>query len=224
MPDKESLTDKVRRLMQNTERIRNIGIIAHIDHGKTTTADGLLAGCGMLSEEKAGKTLVLDFEEIEQERQMTVKASNVNMVYQRANGDEYLINLIDTPGHVDFGGHVTRAIRAIDGAIVVVDSVEGARPQTEMTLRQALQNNVRPVLYINKIDRLVNELKLEPKAMQEWLAKIISQINGLIKLYARGEYKEKWQVNVQSETVAFGASLDNWAISISTIKETGMGF
>ncbi|MCW1291561.1 MAG: elongation factor EF-2 [Candidatus Rehaiarchaeum fermentans] len=224
MPEKESLTDKVKRLMQQTEKIRNIGIIAHIDHGKTTTADNLLAGCGMLSEEKAGKALVLDFEEIEQERQMTVKASNVNMVYERPNGEEYLINLIDTPGHVDFGGHVTRAIRSIDGAIVVVDSVEGARPQTEMTLRQALQNNVKPVLYINKIDRLVNELKLDPKAMQEWLTKIINQINNLIKSYAREEYKQKWQVSVQNETVAFGASLDNWAISISTIKETGIGF
>jgi elongation factor 2 len=224
MPEKESLTEKVMRLMKVPERIRNIGIIAHVDHGKTTTADGLLAGCGMLSEEKAGKVLVLDSEEIEQERQMTVKASNVNMVYNRGENDEYLVNLIDTPGHVDFGGHVTRAIRAIDGAIVVVDAVEGARPQTEMTLKQALQNNVRPVLYINKIDRLVTELKLEPKAMQEWLTKIIAQINTLIKTYANPEFKEKWLVSPEKNSVAFGASRDNWAISIKSMKETGVGF
>ncbi len=224
MPEKESLTDKVVRLMTQQDRIRNIGVIAHIDHGKTTTCDSLLAGCGMLSEEKAGKQLYLDSEKIEQERQMTVKSSNVNMVYERAENDEYLINLIDTPGHVDFGGHVTRAIRAIDGAIVVMDSVEGVMPQTEMVLKQALKDKVKPILYINKIDRLITELRFSPEEMQKHLIKLIVQINGFVKDMAPADMKEAWQFNVQSNTVAFGASRENWALSMKRMKETGLSF
>lgn len=224
MPEKESLTDKVVRLMGQQTRIRNIGVIAHIDHGKTTTCDSLLAGCGMLSEEKAGKQLYLDSEKVEQERQMTVKSSNVNMVYELSPGDEYLINLIDTPGHVDFGGHVTRAVRAIDGAIVVMDAVEGVMPQTEMVLKQALRDKVKPILYINKIDRLISELRFSPDDMQKHLIKLIMQINSFIKDLAPPEMKEKWQVNVQSNTVAFGASRENWALSFKRMKETGLSF
>lgn len=224
MPEKESLTDKVVRLMSQQTRIRNIGVIAHVDHGKTTTCDTLLAGCGMLSEEKAGKQLYLDSEKVEQERQMTVKSSNVNMVYERADGEEYLINLIDTPGHVDFGGHVTRAVRSIDGAIVVMDSVEGVMPQTEMVLKQALRDKVRPILYINKIDRLIMEMRFTPDEMQKHLVKLIVQINSFIKDLAPPEFKEKWQVNVQNNTVAFGASRENWALSVKRMKETGLSF
>ncbi len=224
MPEKESITEKVVRLMTHQDRIRNLGVIAHIDHGKTTTCDSLLAGCGMLSEEKAGKQLYLDSEKIEQERQMTVKSSNVNMVYELKEGDEYLINLIDTPGHVDFGGHVTRAIRAIDGAVVVMDAVEGVMPQTEMVLKQALRDKVKPILYINKIDRLITELRFSPEEMQKHLIALIVQINSFIKDLAPEEMKEKWQVNVQNNTVAFGASRDNWALSTDTMKETGLSF
>ncbi len=224
MPEKESLTEKVVRLMTQQRRIRNIGVIAHVDHGKTTTCDSLLAGCGMLSEEKAGKQLYLDSEKVEQERQMTVKSSNVNMVYELKEGDEYLINLIDTPGHVDFGGHVTRAVRAIDGAIVVMDSVEGVMPQTEMVLKQALKDKVKPILYINKIDRLITELRQTPDQMQKHLIKLILQINSFIKDLAPAEMREKWQVNVQDNTVAFGASRENWALSFKRMKETGLSF
>ncbi len=224
MPEKESLTDKVVRLMTQQSRIRNMGVIAHVDHGKTTTCDTLLAGCGMLSEEKAGKQLYLDSEKVEQERQMTVKSSNVNMVYERSEGDEYLINLIDTPGHVDFGGHVTRAVRAIDGAIVVMDSVEGVMPQTEMVLKQALRDKVKPILYINKIDRLIMEMRYTPEEMQKHLIKLITQINSFIADLAPEGLKEKWQVSVQDNTVAFGASRENWALSFKRMKETGLSF
>jgi elongation factor 2 len=224
MPEKESLTDKVMRLMNQQDRIRNIGVIAHVDHGKTTTCDTLLAGCGMLSEEKAGKQLYLDSEKIEQERQMTVKSSNVNMVYERQENDEYLINLIDTPGHVDFGGHVTRAIRAIDGAIVVMDSVEGVMPQTEMVLKQALRDKVKPILYINKIDRLITEMRFSPEDMQKHLIKLITQINSFINDLAPEDVRAKWQVSVQDNTVAFGASRDNWAMSFKRMRDTGLSF
>src|SRR3989338_9933355 len=120
----EKQIDKIKRLMTQQEKIRNIGVCAHIDHGKTTFSDNLLSGAGMLSEELAGKACALDFHEDEKERGITIDAANVSMVHD-VEGDEYLINLIDTPGHVDFGGDVTRAMRAVDGAVTLCCAVEG---------------------------------------------------------------------------------------------------
>src|SRR5207247_7892878 len=105
--------------------------------------------------------------------------------------------LIDTPGHVHVSGKVTRSLRAIDGAVVVVDSVEEVMVQTETVTRQALEERVRPVLYINKIDRLIKELKLSSEQIQERIARIIKDFNGLLDLYAEPEFKEKWKVNFE---------------------------
>jgi len=217
------MISKIKELMYQPEYIRNIGIVAHIDHGKTTLSDNLLAGAGMISAELAGDQRFLDFDEQEQARGITIDAANVSMVHSY-EGKEYLINLIDTPGHVDFGGDVTRAMRAVDGAVVVVCAVEGIMPQTETVLRQALKENVRPVLFINKVDRLINELKLDASELQERFVKIIANANKLIKNMAPEEFRDKWQVRVEDGSVAFGSAYHNWAINVPIMQETGINF
>ncbi|MBR9702751.1 GTP-binding protein, partial [Candidatus Woesearchaeota archaeon] len=137
---------------------------------------------------------------------------------------DFLINLIDTPGHVDFGGDVTRAMRAVDGAIVLSCAVEGIMPQTETVLRQALKERVKPILFINKVDRLIKELKLTPEAMQERFVKIITSVNQLIKQIAEEEYGDKWQVNVQDGSVCFGSAFHNWALSLEYMQEKNISF
>ncbi len=217
------MSDMVVRIMTQPKQIRNIAICAHIDHGKTTFSDNLLSGAGMMSEELAGKALQLDFHEDEQERGITIDTAAVNMVH-KVEGKEFLINLLDTPGHVDFGGDVTRAMRASDGCVVLSCAVEGVMPQTETVLRQALKERVKPILFINKVDRMIKELKLTPEAMQERFIKIISNVNKLIKKIAEEGYGDKWQVNVQDGSVCFGSAFHNWAMSINYMQKKGLSF
>ncbi|MCM2464827.1 elongation factor EF-2 [Methanoculleus oceani] len=223
MTRRKKMVERVTELMDKPEHIRNIGIVAHIDHGKTTLSDNLLAGAGMISEELAGRQLFMDSDEEEQARGITIDASNVSMVHEYG-GEEYLINMIDTPGHVDFGGDVTRAMRAVDGAVVVVDAVEGTMPQTETVLRQALKEGVRPVLFINKVDRLINELKVDEQEMQIRLAKVIDKVNKLIKGMNEKMYNEGWKLDAAKGTVAFGSALYNWAVSAPFMKSSGVSF
>lgn len=217
------MINKIKELMYQPKYIRNIGIVAHIDHGKTTLSDNLLAGAGMISSELAGDQRFLDFDEQEQARGITIDAANVSMVHKYKDED-FLINLIDTPGHVDFGGDVTRAMRAVDGAVVVVCAVEGIMPQTETVLRQALKENVRPVLFINKVDRLINELKLEGDELQNRFLKIIASANKLIKNMAPEEFKKEWLARVEDGSVAFGSAYHNWAINVPMMQKTGITF
>jgi len=217
------MAERIEDLMRQQDKIRNIAIAAHIDHGKTTFSDNLLAGAGMLSENTAGKQRALDFHEDEAERGITIDAASVSMIHH-VKGQTYLINLIDTPGHVDFGGDVTRAMRAVDGCVVLVCASEGVMPQTETVLRQALKELVKPVLFINKVDRLIKEVKLTPEAMQERFIKIITHVNKLIREIAPEGYKEKFQVNVADGSVAFGSAFHNWALSVPYMKEKGITF
>ena len=223
MSRRDKMIAKIKELMYHPDYIRNIGICAHIDHGKTTLSDNLLAGAGLISEELAGEALGMDTKQDEQERGITIDAANASMV-QDFEGKQYLINLIDTPGHVDFGGDVTRAMRAVDGAVVVVCAVDGVMPQTETVLKQALRENVKPVLFINKVDRLINELKLSPEELLKQLTSIIIEVNVLIKSLAPKDKKEEWMVNVEEGSVAFGSAFKNWAINIPKMQETGFTF
>jgi elongation factor 2 len=219
MGRKEDNIKKAQAIMRNPKQIRNIGTAAHIDHGKTTLSDNLIAGAGMMSEDLAGKQLMLDFDEQEQARGITINAANASMVHT-FEGKEYLINLIDTPGHVDFGGDVTRAMRALDGCIILVCAVEGIMPQTETVIRQALKERVRPVLFINKVDRLINELKVTPEQMQQRFVQIITEVNRRIATIMPEPLNKTWQVSVQDGTVGLGSAFHNWAVSAPYMKKS----
>src|SRR5881296_435959 len=195
------------------------GIVIH----NTTLSDSLIAGAGMISEELAGTQLFMDYDEQEQARGITINAAIASMVHDH-EGKQYLINLIDTPGHVDFGGDVTRAMRAIDGVIILDDAVEGVMPQTETVIRQALKERVKPVLFINKVDRLVNELKISPEAMQQRFVKIITDVNTRILKQLPDDLKDAWALKVDSGNVAFGSAFHKWAISVPYMNKTGITF
>ena len=215
--------EEIEKIMRNVEQVRNIGTLAHVDHGKTTTSDSLLMAAGLLSPKVAGKALALDYVEIEQLRQMTVKAANISL-YHEWRGKPYVINLVDTPGHVDFTGHVTRSLRMMDGGLVVVDAVEGVMTQTETVVRQALNEYVKPLLFINKVDRLIRELRLSPREVQQRFVEIVRDFNTLVELYADPEFKDKWKVDFKKGQVAFGSALHKWGLTIPIATEKGVKF
>ena len=222
----EKITERVMRVTSRPEFIRNICTSAHIHHGKTAFTDNLMAAAGQMASKYAGdldQGMMTWQHKDEQERLMTVDAANVSMIHEY-HGNEYLINLIDTPGHVDFGGNVTRAMRAIDGTIVLVCASEGIMPQTETVLKQALRERVKPVLFINKVDRLIKEMKLPPEKIQERFIKIIAQFNRLVERIAEPDFKEKWKVDIMGGSVAFGSARDNWALSFPYMNKKGVKF
>ncbi|HIG03957.1 MAG TPA: elongation factor EF-2 [Candidatus Poseidoniales archaeon] len=223
MGRKEDNIKRATEVMHILPQIRNLCIAAHIDHGKTTLSDNLIAGAGMMSEELAGKSRVLDFDEQESARGITINAASASMVHT-VDGTDYLINLIDTPGHVDFGGDVTRAMRAVDGCFILACAVEGPMPQTETVVRQALKEKVKPVLFINKVDRLINELQVTPEDMMERFKGTITKVNKLIRQFAPEEKKKEWQVSVADGTVAFGSAYHNWGITVPYMKKSGISF
>lgn len=216
-------TKEILKLMEKKERIRNIGIIAHIDHGKTTMTDSLLVEAGLLPSQIAGSARALDYLEEEQRRGITIKTANISMLHEM--GDlSYLINLVDTPGHVDFTGKVTRALRAVDGVVVVVDVVEEIMAQTETVTRQALEERVKPVLFINKVDRLLSELRLSPREIQTKFIRVIGDFNNLIELYGEPEFKKKWRVDPAKGSVVFGSALHEWGFTLNIADKKGIKF
>jgi len=223
MAKKEYIVEEVQKLMENVEQVRNVAIVAHVDHGKTTLVDSLVARAGLINKDLAGEQRVMDFDEQEQKRGITIKSANISLGFS-FEGKDYVINLIDTPGHVDFGGHVTRALRAVDGVVVVVDAVEGVMPQTEAVLRQALKERAKPTVFINKVDRLINELQLTPEEMQQRFVKIITSVNKLIEANAPKEFVKDWLIAVSKGNVAFGSAFHKWALSITSMKRFNITF
>ena len=223
MVRKEFVVEEITKIMGNLETIRNIAIIAHVHHGKTTLTDTLLAKVGLISKQVSGDVLYTNYEEIEKERRMTIKSAAISLGFNY-NDKDYIINLIDTPGHVDFGGHVTRSMRAVDGVVLVVDPVEGVMPQTETVLRQAMKEKAKPVLFVNKTDRLLNELRLTPEQTFEKLLKLVEDINRLIEQYAPEDFVDSWKVSVEKGSVAIGSAADKWATSLKTMQKYNTGF
>src|SRR5271157_683265 len=216
-------TAEILKLMSNKDVIRNVGVVAHIDHGKTSMTDSLLVQAGLLSSNMAGSARVLDYLAEEQRRGITIKAANISLLHETSSRP-YLINLVDTPGHVDFTGKVSRALRAIDGVVVVVDAVEEVMAQTETVMRQALEERVKPVLFINKIDRLTKEMKLGPQEIQDRLARIIAVFNDIVDNYAEPEFKSKWKADPSRGSVVFGSALDKWGFSLETANRKELKF
>lgn len=243
--------EKVRDLQKDTHNVRNICILAHVDHGKTSLSDSLLATNGIISQRMAGKVRYLDSREDEQLRGITMESSAISLYFKTKNKsgeiNEHLINLIDSPGHIDFSSEVSTASRLCDGAIVLVDAVEGVCSQTVNVLRQCWVDKLKPILVINKIDRLILELQFSPLEAYQHMSKLIEQVNSVIGSFFAGERMEddlKWRESGSTEefieksdshlyftpetnNVIFASAIDGWAFSINTfaaIYSAKLGF
>jgi len=219
---KKFVKERASELVTETERIRNVTVIAHIDHGKTTLTDSLIAASGLLSKEVAATARLLDYDLIEQERGITIKASGISLLHQ-FDEKEHLINLIDTPGHIDFSSHVTRGLRLTDGAIIVVDAIEGIMVQTETVTRQAMNELVRPVLFVNKVDRLLRERRLSGRKTAEEINRVVREFNAMLGKYLDDNLLEKWEVSFNKGSLSVGSALDKWGIDIETLKQKSAG-
>jgi len=225
--------DQIRSIMDKKHNIRNMSVIAHVDHGKSTLTDSLVTKAGIIAQAKAGEMRFTDTRKDEQERCITIKSTAVSMYYQlnetdleylkgmqTTDGDAFLINLIDSPGHVDFSSEVTAALRVTDGALVVVDCISGVCVQTETVLRQAIAERIKPVLFMNKMDRALLELQLEQEDLYQTFQRIIENTNVIIATYCDEEGPMgDIMVEPSKGTVGFGSGLHGWAFSLKQFSE-----
>jgi len=217
---------QLRSLMDKKENIRNMSVIAHVDHGKSTLTDSLIAAAGIIASAKAGEQRYTDTRQDEQDRCITIKSTGVSLYYELeeskvpagSDGNAFLINLIDSPGHVDFSSEVTAALRVTDGALVVVDCVEGVCVQTETVLRQALAERIKPVLMVNKLDRAFLELQLDPEDAYQNFQRTIETANVIIATY-EDELLGDVQVYPEKGTVGFGSGLHGWGFTLSKFAD-----
>jgi len=211
-------TEQIRAIMDKTDYIRSMSVIAHVDHGKSTLTDSLICKAGIISAKAAGDARFTDTRADEQERGVTIKSTGVSLYFEMDKDDgqgpqPHLINLIDSPGHVDFSSEVTAALRITDGAMVVVDCIEGCAVQTETVLRQALQERVKPCLFMNKVDRCILELQMEPEDMYSRFRKSLEDVNVIIATYNDDKMGDV-QVAPDKGTVAFGSGLHGWGFNV----------
>ncbi|KAG0320496.1 Elongation factor 2 [Linnemannia gamsii] len=216
--------DQIRALMDKVTNVRNMSVIAHVDHGKSTLTDSLVSKAGIISQARAGDARFMDTRQDEQDRGITIKSTAISLYFemteedlpeikQKTDGTGFVINLIDSPGHVDFSSEVTAALRVTDGALVVVDCVDGVCVQTETVLRQALGERIKPVVVINKVDRALLELQVTKEDLYTSFQRTIESVNVIIATY---NDKTIGDVMVYPEqgTVAFASGLHGWAFTI----------
>merc|ERR1712223_265136 len=225
--------DEIRGIMDKKHNIRNMSVIAHVDHGKSTLTDSLLAKAGIIASAKAGETRATDTRKDEQERCITIKSTAISMYFEMEDKDlsfvkqekekdckGFLINLIDSPGHVDFSSEVTAALRVTDGALVVVDCVSGVCVQTETVLRQAIAERIKPVLFMNKMDRALLELQLEKEDLYLTFQRIVENVNVIIATYADDDCPMGIvRVDPCNGSVGFGSGLHGWAFTLKQFSE-----
>ncbi|QIX00808.1 hypothetical protein AMS68_006325 [Peltaster fructicola] len=217
--------EEIRGLMDNPVNIRNMSVIAHVDHGKSTLTDSLVQRAGIISAKNAGSARFTDTRPDEQERGVTIKSTAISLygrlveeedlkdIPVKTEKNDFLINLIDSPGHVDFSSEVTAALRVTDGALVVVDTIEGVCVQTETVLRQALGERIKPVLIINKVDRALLELQLTKEDLYQSFSRAIESVNVVIATYFDKVLGDV-QVYPEKGTVAFGSGLHGWGFTV----------
>lgn len=224
--------DQIRAIMDKKSNIRNMSVIAHVDHGKSTLTDSLVSKAGIIASARAGETRFTDTRKDEQERCITIKSTAISMYYelgendlafikQCKDGNGFLINLIDSPGHVDFSSEVTAALRVTDGALVVVDCVSGVCVQTETVLRQAIAERIKPVLMMNKMDRALLELQLQPDELYATFQRIVENVNVIISTYGEDEGGPMGNIMIDPVigTVGFGSGLHGWAFTLKQFAE-----
>lgn len=199
---------------QSSSRVRNITIIAHVDHGKTTLSDSLISAAGKLSADKAGKACVLDVGEAAA-RGITIESTAITLKYP---ANDLVVNLIDSPGHVEFNSQVTAALRITDGALLVVDVVEGCCVQTETVLRQALAERLRPVLVLNKVDRLLLDLQYTPEQMFDRCCQVIREVNAIIDVYQDPSIPSL-TVSLEDGSVCLGSGYFGWMTHVSMVSD-----
>ncbi|KAH0612844.1 uncharacterized protein H6S33_009224 [Morchella sextelata] len=216
--------EQIRGLMDKVTNVRNMSVIAHVDHGKSTLTDSLVQRAGIISAAKAGEQRFTDTRQDEQDRCITIKSTAISLyaelgeddvkdITQKTDGNNFLINLIDSPGHVDFSSEVTAALRVTDGALVVVDCVEGVCVQTETVLRQALSERIKPVCIINKVDRALLELQVSKEDLYQSFSRTVESVNVIIATYFDKTLGDV-QVYPYKGTVAFGSGLHGWAFTV----------
>jgi elongation factor 2 len=224
--------NEIRALMDKKKNIRNMSVIAHVDHGKSTLTDSLVCKAGIIANAKAGEARFTDTRKDEQERCITIKSTAISLYYCMNENDygyikqdkeeerNFLINLIDSPGHVDFSSEVTAALRVTDGALVVVDCVSGVCVQTETVLRQAIAERIKPILFMNKMDRALLELQLQPEDLFQTFQRIVENVNVIIATYSDEEGPMgNITVDPTKGTVGFGAGLHGWAFTLKEFAE-----
>eukprot|EP01125_Pyxidicula_operculata_P013602 TRINITY_DN450_c0_g1_i1.p1 TRINITY_DN450_c0_g1~~TRINITY_DN450_c0_g1_i1.p1 ORF type:complete len:810 (+),score=225.15 TRINITY_DN450_c0_g1_i1:228-2657(+) len=214
---RQSYVQEVVNIIKNTQKVRNISVIAHVDHGKTTLVDSLLAKAGIIKQENAGKLCVMDTTKEEQERGITIKSTGISLIFNHKD-ENYVINLVDSPGHVDFSSEVTAALRITDGALIVVDCVEGVCVQTETVTRQALAERIKPVLHINKVDRAITELGLSAEELYQKLTQVIQSVNVVLSQF-KIEGSEEVNVDPLRGDISFGSGKQGWAFTLPQYAE-----